>query len=94
MTQIAPGRYAGSQAAGQGTYWLTGEVRRGGRLIDSVRSGTVVLHMPEVVAKVDGTVESAEKTGWRTIYLWSWLVGAGLVVLVIDLAVRRTGRAS
>ncbi len=50
--------------------------------------------MPEVVAKVDGTVESAEKTGLRTMLLWPWLLGAGLVVLVIDLAVRRTGRAS
>ena len=51
LTQIAPGCYAGSQAAGQGTYWLSGQVRRNGELIDSVRSGTVVLYMPEVAAK-------------------------------------------
>ena len=93
LTQIAPGRYAGSQAAGQGTYWLEGQIRRDGKLIDSVRSGTVVLHMPEVVAKVDGELQPAEKTGLRTMLLWPWLLGAGLVVLVVDLAVRRTGRA-
>ncbi len=93
LTQIAPGCYAGSQAAGQGTYWLEGQVRREGKLIDSVRSGTVVLRMPEVAAKVDGTIEAAEKPGLRTMFLWPWLLGAGLVVLVIDLAVRRTGRA-
>jgi hypothetical protein len=49
--------------------------------------------MPEVVAKVRGFVEPAEKTGLRTMFLWPWLLGAGLVVLVIDLAVRRTGTA-
>ncbi|MGO9112816.1 MAG: glutamine amidotransferase [Thermoguttaceae bacterium] len=94
LTQTAPGRYAGSQPAGRGTYWLEGQVRRDGKLIDSVRSGTVVLHMPEVVAKVNGTFEPAEKTGWQTMFLWPWLLGAGLVILVIDLAVRRTGRAA
>ena len=31
LMQIAPGRYAGSQAAGQGTYWLEGQVRRDGQ---------------------------------------------------------------
>ena len=92
MTQIAPGRYAGSQAAGQGTYWLEGQIHRDGKLIDSVRSGTVVLRMPEVMAKVDGNLQPAEKTGLRTMFLWPWLLGAGLVVLVIDLAVRRTGK--
>ena len=90
LTQIAPGRYAGSQPAGQGTYWLTGEIHRDGQPIESVRSGTVVLHMPAVVAKVDGTIEAAERTVLRTMLLWPWLLGAGLVVLVIDLAVRRT----
>ncbi len=95
LTQIAPGRYSGSQAAGQGTYWLVGEIRRDGRLIDSVRSGTVVLRMPEVVPKADdGTVRQAEKSGLHTMFLWPWLLGAGLVVLVIDLAVRRTGGAA
>ena len=57
-----------------------------------MRSGTVVLNMPEVAAKVDGAIESAEKTGLRTMLLWPWLLGAGLVVLVVDLAVRRTGK--
>ena len=94
LTQIAPGRYAGSQPAGQGTYWLEGQVRRDDKLIDSVRGGTVVLHVPEVVAKVDGTVVSAEKTSLRTMLLWPWLLGAGLVVLVVDLAVRRMGGAA
>ncbi len=94
LTQIAPGRYAGSQPAGQGTYWLEGQVRRGDQLIDSVKSGTVVLNMPEVAAKVDGTVEPAAWTGLRTRLLWAWLLGAGLVMLVIDLAVRRTGGAA
>ena len=56
-------------------------------LIDSVRGGTVVLHIPEIVAKVDGDLASTEKTGLRTMLLWPWLLGAGLVVLVIDLAV-------
>jgi uncharacterized membrane protein len=92
LAQVAPGRYAGSQAAGQGTYWLAGQVHRDGRLIDSVSSGVVVLHVPEVVAKVDGYLEAAEKTGLRTMFLWPWLLGAGLVLFVIDLAVRRTGK--
>ena len=48
--------------------------------------------MPETVAKVDGHLQPTEKTGLRTMFLWPWLLGAGLVVLVIDLAVRRTGR--
>ena len=46
----------------------------------------------EVVAKVDGYLEAAEKTGLRTMFLWPWLLGAGLVLFVIDLAVRRTGK--
>jgi len=93
LTQIAPGRYAGSQAAVEGTYWLEGQVRRDGKMIDSVRNGMVVLHTPEIAAKVDGPVEPTEKTGLRSIFLWPWLLAAGLVVLAIDLAVRRTGKA-
>ena len=93
LTQIAPGCYAGSLAAGPGTYWLSGQVRRKGDLIDSVRSGAVVLRIPEIAAKVEGTVQAAETTGLRTMLLWPWLLGAGLVVLVIDLGVRRMGRA-
>ena len=92
LTQIAPGRYAGSQAAGQGTYWLEGQVGPVGEPIDSVRDGTVVFQIPETVVKVEGDLASTEKTGLRTMLLWHWLLGAGLVVLVIDLAVRRTGR--
>jgi hypothetical protein len=90
LAQIAPGCYAGSQPAGQGTYWLEGQVRRDGQLLDSVRGGTVVLRMPQTAVKVDGTIESAEKTVLRTMLLWPWLLAAALVVLVIDLAVRRT----
>ncbi len=93
LTQVAPGRYAGSQAAGQGIYWLEGQIHRDGKPIESVRGGTVVLHMPEVAAKVDGTLEPTEITGLRTMFLWPWLLGSGLVLLVVDLAVRRTGRA-
>jgi len=92
LTQIAPGRYAGSQAAGQGIYWLEGRIQRDGKLIESVRSGMVVLHMPDVVAKTDGRLTPAEKTRSRTMFLWSWLLGAGLFLLVADLTVRRTGR--
>ncbi len=93
LTQIAPGRYAGSQPAGQGTYWLEAQVRQDGKPGESVRCGTVVLRMPAAAAKADGAVETAEKTGLRTMYFLPWLLGAGLVVLVIDLAVRRTGKA-
>ena len=89
LTQIAPGRYTGSQPVGQGTYWLEGQVRRNGQLIDSVRSGAVILRMPKVADKVAGVIEPAEKAALRTLFLWPWLSGAGLVVLVIDLAVRR-----
>jgi hypothetical protein len=96
LTQVAPGRYAGSQAAGQGTYWLEGQIHRDddGRLIDSVQNGIVVRHMPEGVSHVDGDLQRAEATGLRTMLLWSWLLGAGLVVLVVDLTVRRAGKAS
>jgi uncharacterized membrane protein len=92
LTQIAPGRYTGSQPAGQGIYWLDGQIHRDGKLIDSVRGGMAVLRMREVMAKVDGNLQPTEKTGLRTMFLWHWLLGAGLVVLVIDLAVRRTGK--
>src|SRR5208282_3311358 len=91
LTQIAPGRYAGSQAAGQGTYWLDGQVRHDGTL-DGISCGAVVLHMPEIEAKVEGMVTSTEKSVPVAKFLWPWLLGAGLVLLVIDLAVRRTGR--
>ena len=37
MTQIAPGRYAASQPAGQGTYWLNADIQRDGKLLDTVR---------------------------------------------------------
>jgi hypothetical protein len=92
LTQIAPGRYAGSQAAGQGTYWLAGQVHHDGQS-DKVRGSTVVLHMPEVEAQADGDLQPAEMTAKRTLLLWPWLLGAGLVALVVDLVVRRTGRA-
>jgi uncharacterized membrane protein len=92
LTQIAPGRYAGSQAAGQGTYWLEGQVGPVSEPIDSVRGGTVVFHIPETVEKVEGDLASTERIGLRTTLLWHWLLGAGLVVLVIDLTVRRTAK--
>jgi uncharacterized membrane protein len=92
LTQIAPGLYAGSQAAGQGAYWLEGQIHPGGTLVDSVRSGTVVLRMPEVMAKLDGSLQPAEMTGLQTMLLWSWFLGAALVVLMVDLTVRRTGK--
>lgn len=60
--------------------------------IDSVRGGTVVFHIPETVEKVEGDLASTEKIGLRTTLLWHWLLGAGLVVLVIDLTVRRTAK--
>jgi len=44
------------------------------------------------VAKADGDIKVADTTGLRTMLLWPWLLGAGLVVLVIDLAVRRMGK--
>jgi hypothetical protein len=90
LTQIAPGRYRGSLAAGRETYWLEGQIHRDGELIDSVRSGAVLLHVPEVAVNVDGALEPAEKTALRTLLLWPWLLAAGLLVLVIDLVVRRT----
>ena len=93
LTQVAPGRYAGWQPAGQATYWLEGQIRRDGQMIDSVRNGTVVRRMPDVQVKLAGDLTPVEKTGLRTMLFWHWLLGAGLVVLVIDLAVRRTGRA-
>ena len=49
------------------------------------------MHMPEVMAVVEGKFTPVEKIRSRTILLWSWLLGAGLIVLVVDLTVRRTG---
>jgi Ca-activated chloride channel homolog len=92
LTQIAPGRYAGSLAAGQGTYWLDCEVRRDGKRIDSIQRGTVVLRVPDTAAKVEGSIQPVEKTGTTSTLLWHWLLGAGLVMLVLDLAVRRTAK--
>jgi Ca-activated chloride channel homolog len=94
LTQIAPGRYAGSLPAGQETYWLEGQLDRDGKRIDSVQSGKVVLRMPDTAANVDCSIQPVEKTGLHSVLLWSWLLGAGLVVLVLDLAVRRTGTAA
>jgi Ca-activated chloride channel homolog len=91
LTQTAPGRYEGSLAAGLGTFWLEGEVSSKGKLIDSVQGGTVVVRMPETTAKVEGSIQPVEKTASRSVFLWPWLLGAALFVLVLDLAVRRTG---
>jgi hypothetical protein len=92
MTQIAPGRYTAFQPAGVGTYWLSAQVRRDGKLLDTVRGAAAVLTMPETVVKLDGGVETVEKPGLRTILLWPWLLGFAAVVLVLDLAVRRTAK--
>jgi uncharacterized membrane protein len=92
MTQIAPGRYAASRPAAPGTYWLKSTISRDGKLLDTVRGAAAVLSMPETVLKLDGGIEVAEKAGLRTILLWPWLLGFALVVLVLDLAVRRTGK--
>ncbi len=90
MTQIAPGRYSAFQPAGLGTYWLSAQIRRDGKLLDTVRGAAAVLSMPETVLKPDGGIEVAEKPGLRTIQIWPWLLGFAAVVLVLDLAVRRT----
>ena len=50
--------------------------------------------MPTTTEKLDGSVEAAEKTGLRTSFVWPWLLGAAVVLLVLDLAVRRTNHAS
>jgi Ca-activated chloride channel homolog len=92
MSQIAPGRYAASQAAGSGTYWLNAEIRRDGKQLDTVRGAAVVLDMPETIVKLDGDVETADKPGLRTVLLWPWLLSIAAVVLVVDLAVRRTAK--
>ncbi len=92
MTQIAPGRYLVSQSAGTGIYWLNAEIRRDGKLLEKVRGAAAVLSMPETILNLDGNVEAAEKPGLRTVLLWPWLLGLALVVLVLDLAVRRTAR--
>lgn len=90
MTQIAPGRYIASQPAGTGVYWLNAEIRRDGKPLEKVRGAAAVLSMPETIAKLDGIVEAAEKPGLRTVLLWPWLLGAALILLVLDLALRRT----
>ena len=92
MTQIAPGRYSAFQSAGTGIYWFNAEIRRGGKLLETVRGAAAVLSMPETILKLDGNVEAAEKPGVRTVLLWPWLLGTALVVFVIDLAVRRTAQ--
>ena len=92
MTQIAPGRYTAFQPAGLGTYWLSAQIRRDGKLLDTARGAAAVLAMPNTVLPLDGTVEAAEKPGLRTVLLWPWLLGFAAVVLVLDLAVRRTAK--
>jgi uncharacterized membrane protein len=92
MCQIAPGRYTAWQPAGLGTYWLSAQIRRDGKLLDTARGAAAVLSMPETVLKLDGSVEAAEKPGLRTVLIWPWLLGFAAVVLVLDLAVRRTAR--
>ena len=92
MTQIAPGRYTAFQPAGLGTYWLSAQIRRDGKLLDTARGAAAVLSMPETVGKPDGSIEVAEKPGLRTVMIWPWLVGFAAIVLVLDLWVRRTAR--
>ena len=92
MTQIAPGRYAALQPAGQGTYWLKAQIGRKDKPPETVFGGAVVLAMPETVRKVDGSVEAAEQPGRRTLFLWPWVLGAVMVLLVLDLALRRTAK--
>ena len=92
MNQIAPGRYLAAKPADTGVYWLSAEIRRDGDQLDKVRGAAAVLSMPETVLKLDGSVETAEKPGFRTAFLWPWLLGAAAVLLVLDLAVRRTAK--
>jgi uncharacterized membrane protein len=92
MSQIAPGRYAAWIPAGLGTYWLSAQIRREGKLLDTVRGAAAVISMPETVLKLEGSVETVDKPGLKTVAIWPWLLGAAAVVLVIDLAVRRTAK--
>jgi uncharacterized membrane protein len=92
MNQIAPGRYTAFQPAGPGTYWLSAQIHRDGKLPETARGVAAVLSMPETVAKFEGNVEVAEKTGLQTLLLWPWLLGVAAVLLVLDLAVRRTAK--
>ena len=96
MSQIAPGRYFASLPASTGVYFGSGcaEIRRDGKLLQNVSGAAAVLFMPETILKLDGDVETAEKPGVRTVLLWPWLLGAAAVLLVLDLAVRRTARPS
>jgi len=90
MTQIAPGRYMASQAARPGTFWLNATIRRDGKLLDTARGAAVVLSTPETVHDPEGRIEIAEKRGLQTVLVWPWLLGLAAVLLVLDLAVRRT----
>jgi Ca-activated chloride channel homolog len=92
LTQIAPGRYAGTQTAGQGGYWFTGEIKRDGRSIGKFRSGAVVRNMPATQTEPEGDIKREEREFPKSLLLWPWLFGAGVILLVGDLAVRRTGR--
>ncbi len=94
MTQIAPGRYMASHAGGTGSNWLKAEIRRDGNLLDIVRGAAVVLSMPETVHNPEGRIEIAENRGLQTVLVWPWLLGLAAVLLVLDLAVRRTGTSS
>ena len=92
MNQIAPGRYTAFQPAGLGTYWLSAQIRRDGKLLDTARGAAAVISMPETILKPEGTIEVAEKPGLRTVAIWPWLLGFAAIVLVLDLAVRRTAK--
>ncbi len=93
LMQTAPGRYTALHPiTARGTYWLDAQLRRDGKLIESLQCGTVVSRVPEAAAKIEGLLTAATRNGLRTIYLWPWLLGAATMVLVIDLAVKRMGR--
>src|SRR5262249_15407900 len=95
MTQIAPGRYGASLPTGQGTYWLSADLcenQSEGKLLESVSGATVVQVIPQTIVKLDGSVSAAEKTGLQTNLVWPWFLGAAVVLLIIDLAVRRTAK--
>ena len=51
----------GRRRQGRGPIGLKVRFAAKGELIDSVRGGTVVLHMPEIAAKVDGTVSAGRE---------------------------------
>ena len=90
LLQTAPGLYwASHRLAAPGTYWLEGQLRRDGKILESVQSGTVVLQVPPAAAKLEGPIAAETKSGLRTIYLWPWMLGVSLLVLLMDLAVKR-----